>query len=211
MHLYAYSINQNAELSPCKRRENIKGIYIKMYWPCSECIRVLHPFQMHPFTIFSTSIDAIMIVLLERPTTYWTSKNFPLFLLICEQWEQWPPEVTWSSEYRGPISQTVYKLTTEILWTLFCSGFHLNGPVRSAFCTCHDSWAVVICAKLWPDMIIILITRPSLIPRRLDYDLENSWWNGPAPSLNNGGVKVNPGVSDRVCFSMAFIFEKIAQ
>ena len=29
---------------------------------------------------------------------------------------------------------------------------HLQLPIRSKFCTCHDSWAVVICAKLGPDL-----------------------------------------------------------
>ena len=26
--------------------------------------------------------------------------------------------------------------------------------IRSQFCTCHDSWAVMACAKLWPDWIM---------------------------------------------------------
>ena len=28
--------------------------------------------------------------------------------------------------------------------------------IRSHFCTCHDSWAVVTCAKLWPDLTITI-------------------------------------------------------
>ena len=27
-------------------------------------------------------------------------------------------------------------------------------PIRSQFSTCHDSWAVVTCANLWPDWIV---------------------------------------------------------
>ena len=27
-------------------------------------------------------------------------------------------------------------------------------PIRPQFCTCHNSWAVVACAKLWPDWIL---------------------------------------------------------
>ena len=30
----------------------------------------------------------------------------------------------------------------------------INDQIRSQFCTCHDSLAVVTCAKLWPDWII---------------------------------------------------------
>ena len=35
------------------------------------------------------------------------------------------------------------------------SHFNSNDQIRSQFCTCHDSWAVVACAKLWPDLIVI--------------------------------------------------------
>ena len=30
------------------------------------------------------------------------------------------------------------------------SRFYFNDSIRSQFCTCHDSWAVMTCAKLWP-------------------------------------------------------------
>ena len=37
-------------------------------------------------------------------------------------------------------------------------------------CTCHDSWAVVACAKLWPDYIIWIKSRAKLICR------SSRWW-----------------------------------
>ena len=33
----------------------------------------------------------------------------------------------------------------------YCPYLKNNDPIRSQFCTCHDSWAVVTCANLWPD------------------------------------------------------------
>ena len=36
----------------------------------------------------------------------------------------------------------------------FCSQC-LHYLIRSYFCTCHDSWAVMACTKLWPDLIRI--------------------------------------------------------
>ena len=36
----------------------------------------------------------------------------------------------------------------------FCSSADFNDTIRSYFCTCHNSWAVVTCAKIWPDCII---------------------------------------------------------
>ena len=36
-----------------------------------------------------------------------------------------------------------------------CCNFDCNGLNRSQICTCHDSAAVVACAKLWPDLMIM--------------------------------------------------------
>ena len=53
--------------------------------------------------------------------------------------------------------QTVYE---PIIWfpenslCWICSNFDFHNPIRSQFCTCHDSGAVVACAKLWPDQMI---------------------------------------------------------
>ena len=35
----------------------------------------------------------------------------------------------------------------------FCSNSVSDELIRSKFCTCHDSQAVVTCAKFWPDLI----------------------------------------------------------
>ena len=37
----------------------------------------------------------------------------------------------------------------------YCTSLDSNDPVRSQICICHDSWAVVACANLWPDLIAI--------------------------------------------------------
>ena len=50
-----------------------------------------------------------------------------------------------------PISQMFYKLIIKILGRIFFTlTFDSNVPIRSQFSTCHDSYAVVPCAKLWP-------------------------------------------------------------
>ena len=49
-------------------------------------------------------------------------------------------------------------------------------PIRSQICVCHDSWAVVTWAILWPDQII---TFQATYPfRDLDYELISSLRNG---------------------------------
>ena len=45
--------------------------------------------------------------------------------------------------------------------------FHYNDPIRLQFCTCHDSWAVVACAKLPPDWIIIFSRKPTPISNEI--------------------------------------------
>ena len=42
-------------------------------------------------------------------------------------------------------------------WNLVPNPFDwiLIQQIRSQICVCHDSWAVVTCAKLWPDRMII--------------------------------------------------------
>ena len=37
----------------------------------------------------------------------------------------------------------------------FCSNYNYNNEIRTQICICHDSSAVMICVKLWPDCVII--------------------------------------------------------
>ena len=57
----------------------------------------------------------------------------------------------------GPISHRVYELIIEILQNFGCCNNDCGNEIWSQIWTCHDSWAVVICAKLWPDWIISLM------------------------------------------------------
>ena len=57
---------------------------------------------------------------------------------------------------QGAISQMVYGWTkTENSEKIFPPNFDYNDPLSSQFCTCHNSSAVVTCAKLWADLNII--------------------------------------------------------
>ena len=68
-------------------------------------------------------------------------------------------EFTYSSRQHEPwgptISQWVYELIIQISWKFLFLFFYSNDPIKSHFCTCHDSWAVMACAKLWLDWIFI--------------------------------------------------------
>ena len=51
-------------------------------------------------------------------------------------------------QHPGPHVTTVYELMIQISKIIMdCSYMQNNYPNRSKFCTCHDSWAVVTCAK----------------------------------------------------------------
>ena len=49
------------------------------------------------------------------------------------------------------ISQRVNELKKNTLKNSYSSSLDSCATIRSKFCTCHDSLAVVTCAKLWPD------------------------------------------------------------
>ena len=52
-----------------------------------------------------------------------------------------------------------------------------DNKFRSQTCTCHDSWAVMTCANLWPHWIIGIMIKTK---RHQDsaYGLINCFWNG---------------------------------
>ena len=45
----------------------------------------------------------------------------------------------------------------------FCSQIYSDYTIRSQICTCHDSLAVMTCANLWLDRIIIFHTRATYV------------------------------------------------
>ena len=60
-------------------------------------------------------------------------------------------------EPKGPILSTLYELIMEICinpWNHVYSTVDSNNPIRSLICTCHDSWAVVACVNIWPDLTV---------------------------------------------------------
>ena len=64
-----------------------------------------------------------------------------------------------------------YELIIETCEFYFWSNFCFVGVIRSQTCTCHDSWAVVTCAKLWPDLAIIFHVRAIIF-----FFTKFEWW-----------------------------------
>ena len=63
-----------------------------------------------------------------------------------------------------------------------CSFYVENDdPIKSQFCTCHDSWAVVTCANLWADGIIRIVVTSRIIFERFQlwahkpFEKNSSW------------------------------------
>ena len=53
-----------------------------------------------------------------------------------------------------------------------CCNHNSDDQIRSEIiCSCHDSWAFMTCAKLWPDYIIIVHTKQHECSQNLDYEL----------------------------------------
>ena len=74
----------------------------------------------------------------------------------------------------GPILGRYMSLLLKSWVCYFLSNFDLKHAIRSQICTCHGSWAVVVCAKLWHDNIIVF--RVSVIELLTSFGL----W-APAP------------------------------
>ena len=68
-----------------------------------------------------------------------------------------------------------------------CDAFYhdFTHSVRLLICTCHNRWAVMICAKqygktvkMWPGLVIILCLRTRYTFRRFGPELIQTLWNG---------------------------------
>ena len=78
-----------------------------------------------------------------------------------------------------------------------CSFIRNDDPIRSQFCTCHDSSAVVACINLWPHWIIRIKMKLKRIFTRFEL-----WAHGPY-------VKQVPGLgsSPQQVFLPAFLYQ----
>ena len=68
--------------------------------------------------------------------------------------------------FLGSIVKWVYELKTKILWNTFWSNFGFIQQIRPQFCSWHDTYVVVACAKVWPDLIIVFHGKVSRIFKR---------------------------------------------
>ena len=69
-----------------------------------------------------------------------------------------------------PLTRPLWAHNSNLVGILSAPNYDSNEPVRTQFCTGHDSSAVVTCAKLWSDCIIIFHVRATLILTRFE------WW-----------------------------------
>ena len=84
-----------------------------------------------------------------------------------------------NNKRRGHISQTVMNAYLKS-WKSTCCIRDSRGPIRLQICTCHNRWAVVTYAKLWPNkMIIIHVEAIRILRNILDHELLNRLWNEP--------------------------------
>ena len=76
-----------------------------------------------------------------------------------------------------PLSQNALELIIHILRKFRPANFNHIDLIISQFCTCHDSSAVVTCAKLWDDWIISLQVKANIFLEDFEYKLINHLWN----------------------------------
>ena len=87
--------------------------------------------------------------------------QYMYFSSVCENWPcnnepllYYAPIVLTSLSWM-PVSPKVYELLSQIFKNQFYSHLKSCNLIRPQFCTCHDSTAVITCAKLWPYLINI--------------------------------------------------------
>ena len=77
-----------------------------------------------------------------------------------------------------PLSQRNYKVITESYMKICCSHLQTYHLIRPSFSTCHDSSAVVTCAKLWPVWAIQINIREKRILTIFQLWAHNRVWAG---------------------------------
>ena len=87
------------------------------------------------------------------------------------------------------ISQMVYELKIQISKNMGYLDITNNDQIWSQFCTCHDSWAVMTCAKLWPYQSIKRKTIGKVIFTEFNDDILKLVLNG----LLNTSLTSSPG------------------
>ena len=60
------------------------------------------------------------------------------------------------------LTRPLWANNSNLLKNSFWSDFYSDDAIRSQFCTCHDSSAVMSCVKLWPDIIIVFHIKASI-------------------------------------------------
>ena len=66
---------------------------------------------------------------------------------------------------------------------LFCSGFISNDLTAPQICIGRDSWVVVTCASLRPDLVITFYVRVTQMFTRYAYEVIKYQWNGPLAGI----------------------------
>ena len=98
----------------------------------------------------------------------------PIMSWYCAQ-NKWMLVVSVRCQFQAAISQKVYDLQIEILKNDFYHNFYSTDPIMTQFRTCHDSSAVMACAKLWYDWSNIFQVRTTHTLQGLDYELLTHW------------------------------------
>ena len=92
---------------------------------------------------------------------------------------QWDQGVFW---------QTNHALWIPIFWIVCYSCVNDDEQIMRKFCTCHNSFAVMTCAKLLPDWVIRIEIWPiSIHTRFLLWAHKLRFWNGSRKKTAHGG------------------------
>ena len=89
------------------------------------------------------------IQLRKKHNIQYFHKKYAFWIVVC-----WPQPCCWGGSMMTHLTKGLWFHYWNLTKILFALNFNCNVPIWSQFCTCHDSSAVMTCAKLWPDWII---------------------------------------------------------
>ena len=129
----------------CHVRNILKVIVVKGHVDNKSALVVI---KTKLFTYLGRNLPSFLnLVLLPRKKINWSSLIFTYHgqLAYLEQWSVL--DVVWHQTGQGPISWWFFHRNSHTMKNLFLCIFIVRYQFARKFCTCHDSTAVMPCAK----------------------------------------------------------------
>ena len=144
---------------------------------CNVCMVCMHEILLTDIDLHLFKKSIVSVLPPYDLSNYWWAVNYVVawhLLIVTQSDDMW----WWIDQGLGTVLQKVNEPIIEILKKGKCSIiWYTVGIVRSLIWTCHNSSAVVTCAKLGPGLIVPFHVILSGILQDFDYEFINCLWH----------------------------------